>query len=245
MKVVAEVEEVRMFAVATVERTLGKVDLNSFLLRVGSHTTVAVPLHEMTVLDILLEAAEAESLGLGHRRREPLHSIRDMGNLVGNVALLLAAMEVVVSADMESEDTRLEEVAVFQHDDSDVASMLCVLCQSKKHISQPSKCLPTTRMGAGVWSFPSMNTPNLVSRTLGNRYLCLASELLSLNDFPHSLHVCGLSPVCTRVCTVSADRWMNSFPHSSHLYGLHNVRRLIKTRYRTVIQNVSVLGDMC
>jgi hypothetical protein len=54
---------------------------------------------------------------------------------------------------------------------------------------------------------------------------CRARELLSLKDFMHSVQVCGLSPVWTRICTVRADLWMNSFPHSSHLYGLYKVSK--------------------
>ena len=133
-----------------------------------------------------------------------------------------------------------------QHDGSCVASGSSVYHQYRHMRIQvmPRKTLSTSRMSTRVRSSPCMYSPathqHHSKRTL---YRCRANELLSLNDFRHSAHVCGRSPVCTRVCTVSADRWMNSLPHSSHLYGLYHPQHTHETNICTSNPNESVLHE--
>ena len=49
--------------------------------------------------------------------------------------------------------------------------------------------------------------------------MCLVRSLFCVNDWVHSVHLNGRSPVCVRMCFVRSLFCANDWLHSVHLYG--------------------------
>jgi hypothetical protein len=145
---------------------------------------------------VMVESHDSEKMLLKDR-----YSILDTSEGVG-LELLSNRSMPMSSQYTERGYIHLEEGAECRHDDSDVVLKSSVFCQPSNFSTkiEPGKGLSTTRMGTRIGSFPRVNTSKRFQwNSESEEYLCRASELLSLKDFMHSLHVWGLSPVCTRV----------------------------------------------
>jgi len=131
---------------------------------------------------------------------------------------------IPMSTQQMGTSSRVRTVAGLQHDDFGVVLTLFACYQhSLLERTNLVKVFPQPGCVQAYGRLPVCIRLGPVSSLflLKVTYRCRARELLSLKDFMHSVQVCGLSPVWTRICTVRADLWMNSFPHSSHLYGLY------------------------
>lgn len=75
----------------------------------------------------------------------------------------------------------------------------------------------------GVYAAMSSQRRRIAEGLVGSRVRKkIHMKRLLGHTFPHRSHMCGFSPVCTRECTVNAERWMNCFPHpgQSQAWGL-------------------------
>lgn len=85
------------------------------------------------------------------------------------------------------------------------------------------ECFLAVRIGAFVRPLAGVS-PSVASQGAAVAKRLVSSQLLWTQRGPAPVVLtlaqisqwCGFSPVCTRWCTVRADRWMNCFPQLGH-----------------------------